>query len=144
MQDENLPGRAEADRNRTVLIVEDEPIVRSLIVEVVSDLGYATIEAHDGRTGLAMLQKDSPIDLIITDLGLPDFNGRQIAEAGRVERPALKVLFVTGYDRHNATQEFGTLDPGMAILSKPFTIDQLIARVQALMKSEGEAKALPS
>ena len=87
-----------AEAGQTVLIVDDEPTVRMLVVEVLEDLGYAAIEAHDGTTGLAILRSQARIDLLVTDVGLPGgMNGRQVADAGRVLRPGLKVLFITGY-----------------------------------------------
>ena len=81
-----------------VLVIDDEPTVRMLIAEVLADLGYAVIEAPDGPAGLKVLDSNARIDLLITDVGLPGgMNGRQVADAARVSRPDLKVLFITGY-----------------------------------------------
>jgi Response regulator receiver domain/Histidine kinase-, DNA gyrase B-, and HSP90-like ATPase len=83
---QNKPG-LKADGG-TVLVVDDEPVIRMLVTEVVEELGYSAIEAADGAAGMTMLQSDSKIDLLITDVGLPGgINGRQVADAGRALRP---------------------------------------------------------
>jgi len=118
-----------ARKNETVLVVEDEPVVRALIVEVLRELGYRAIEAADGPAGLAMLESKQAIELLITDIGLPGLNGRQIAEAGRGLRPNLRVLFMTGY-AENAAIAPGFLEPGMTMITKPFAMDQLALRIR--------------
>ncbi len=117
----------------TVLVVEDEPVVRGLIVEVLSDLGYAALEAVDGPAGLALLQSKHRIDLLITDIGLPGLNGRQVADAGRLLRPGLKILFMTGY-AENASLAAGFLEPGMAMITKPFAMEVLGAKVRKIIE----------
>ena len=124
----DLP-RAEA--GETVLVVEDEPVVRGLIVEVLGELGYRALEAADGPSGLKLLQSRRRIDLLITDVGLPGLNGRQLADQARERRPDLKVLFITGY-AENATMANGFLEPGMAMLTKPFAVDALMRKVSQL------------
>jgi CheY-like chemotaxis protein len=116
----------------TVLVVEDEPVVRTLIVEVLADLGYQVLEAGDGPSGLEILQSRQPIDLLITDIGLPGLNGRQVADAARVARPGLKVLFMTGYAQ-SAAAAAGFLEPGMAMVIKPFGMDDFATRIRALI-----------
>ncbi|WP_234730465.1 hybrid sensor histidine kinase/response regulator [Acidocella facilis] len=116
----------------SVLVVEDDAMVRGLIVEVLGTLGYAALQAQDGPQGLEMLQSRRAIDLLITDIGLPGLNGRQIAEAGRLLRPNLKVLFMTGYAEKAVIQE-GGLAPGMEIMAKPFTMDALAARLRGML-----------
>ena len=102
-----------------------------LITETLGGLGYAAMEAADGPSGLRILQSKARIDLLITDVGLPGLNGRQLADAARVMRPNLRMLFITGY-AHNATiGGGGTLEPGMEILTKPFAMDMLITRSKA-------------
>ncbi|MBR0692912.1 PAS domain-containing protein [Bradyrhizobium lablabi] len=119
----------QAQTGRTILIVDDEPSVRMLVIEVLEELGYAVREAKDGPTGLRMLQSGGHIDLLITDVGLPGgMNGRQLADAARVTRPDLKVLFITGY-AENAIIGNGQLGPGMRVLTKPFVMDTLARRV---------------
>ncbi len=123
-----------ADGNETVLVVDDEPTVRMLVGEVLQDLGYTAVEASDGPAGLKVLQSGAPIDLLITDVGLPGgMNGRQVADAGRVLRPGLKVLFITGY-AENAVVGNGQLDPGMQVLTKPFAMDVLASRIRNLIR----------
>jgi CheY-like chemotaxis protein len=120
------PARAEGE---TVLVVEDEPVVRGLIVEVLNDLGYAALEAADGPAGLEFLQSKRRIDLLVTDIGLPGLNGRQVADAGRALRPGLKVLFMTGY-AENAAFASGFLEPGMEMITKPFAMEALMGRIR--------------
>jgi PAS domain S-box-containing protein len=117
----------------TVLVVDDEPTVRMLVTEVLEDLGYTAIEAADSGAGLRVLQSDVRIDLLVTDVGLPGgMNGRQMAEAGRVKRPGLKVLFITGY-AEAAVFGNGPLDPGMQVLTKPFVVEVLGARIREMI-----------
>jgi len=116
-----------------VLVIDDEPVVRMLIVEVLSEAGYLALEAEDGATGLKLLQSSERIDLLITDVGLPGgMNGRQVADAARTTRPNLKVLFVTGY-AENAVVGNGHLDPGMAVITKPFVMAELGNKVREMI-----------
>ncbi len=134
--DEAVPDLADAPRaeqGETVLIVDDEPTVRMLVTEVLEDLGYTAIEAADSVAGLKVLQSDVRIDLLVTDVGLPGgMNGRQMADAGRVKRPGLKVLFITGY-AENAAVGNGHLEPGMQVLTKPFVMEALASRIKELI-----------
>ena len=121
------------EAGETVLVVDDEPAVRMLVTDVLTDLGYAAVEAKDGPDGLKVLQSEQRIDLLITDVGLPGgMNGRQVADAARTLRPNLKVLFITGY-AENAVVGNGHLDPGMAVLTKPFAVNDLILRIRTLI-----------
>ena len=111
----------------------DEASLRGLIAEDLESLGYGVIAVADGLAGLHVLQSDRRIDLLLTDVGLPGgLNGRQVADAGRVTRPELKVLFITGY-AENAVVGNGHLDPGMAVLTKPFAVDGLAVRIKELI-----------
>ena len=122
-----------AGTGETVLVVDDEPSVRMLIGDVLQDLGYAAREAEDGATGLQILRSGAPIDLLVTDVGLPGgMNGRQVADAARALRPGLKVLFITGY-AENAAVGNGHLEPGMAVMTKPFAMDDLAAKIRGLI-----------
>jgi PAS domain S-box-containing protein len=117
----------------TVLVVDDEPTVRMLVVEVLEENGYQVIEAADGPSGLHILQSDARVDLLITDVGLPGgLNGRQVADAARAIRPSLKVLFITGY-AENAVIGNGHLDMGMEIVTKPFQVAALSTKIRALI-----------
>ena len=123
----------QARAGETVLIVDDEETVRELITEVMRELGYRTLARADGAEGLAVLQSKERVDLLITDVGLPGgMNGRQVADAGRTLRPALRVLFITGYAEGAITKD-GMLEAGMGILIKPFTIETLARRVQDMI-----------
>ena len=120
-----------AEAGETVLVVEDEPVIRNLIIEVLQDLGYRALEASDGPAGLKILQSRQRINLLVTDVGLPGINGRQLADAARETRPELKVLFITGY-AENATLANGFLDPGMEIFTKPFAVEALATRIRSM------------
>jgi len=123
-----------AERGETVLVVDDEPTVRMLVAEVLEDLGYTAIEVADGAAGLAVLQSDARVDLLVTDVGLPGgMNGRQVADAGRALRPGLKVLFITGY-AESAVVGNGHLEPGMHVLIKPFQMDVLTGKIRDLIR----------
>jgi CheY-like chemotaxis protein len=118
---------------RTVLVVDDEPLVRMLVVDAVEDLGFSAIEAEDGVQALEALRSGASIDLLVTDVGLPNgMNGRQVADAARELRPGLKVLFVTGY-AENAVLNDGHLDPGMQVVTKPFDMTGLSNRIQGMV-----------
>ena len=128
-----LADAPRAEDGQTVLVVDDEPTVRLLVTEVLEDLGYRAIEAADGAAGLQVLQSDVRVDLLVTDVGLPGgMNGRQVADAARVARPTLKVLFITGY-AENAVLSHGHLDPGMHVLTKPFSLEVLASRIKELI-----------
>ena len=130
-----LADAPRAEDGQTVLVVDDEPTVRMLVAEVLEDLGYTAIEAADGAAGLKVLRSDVRVDLLVTDVGLPGgMNGRQVADAARVARPDLKVLFITGY-AENAVLSHGHLDPGMHVLTKPFTMESLASRIKELISN---------
>lgn len=135
------PAPAARD-GEVVLVVEDESAVRALVCEVLGDMGYRVIEAHDGPSGLAALSSDARIDLLVTDVGLPGLNGRQLADAARATRPVLPVLFMTGY-AESAAINGGFLDPGMALLTKPFDVEALTAKL-ATMQAGWRTAPLPN
>jgi len=119
--------------SETVLVVDDEPTVRMLLMDVLAEQGYTVLEAADSVAGLKLLRSDVHIDLLITDVGLPGgMNGRQMADAGREVRPDLKTLLITGY-AENAALGQGDLGTGMWVLTKPFAVDALTSRVRELM-----------
>jgi PAS domain S-box-containing protein len=125
----------ETHRSGKVLVVEDEPAVRALVVDALQDMGHEVIAASDGQAGFELLSKDSGIDLLVTDVGLPGLNGRQLADAGRVLDPELKILFMTGY-AHNATgNDADWLGWGMEVITKPFAVETLAERVQHILQS---------
>jgi signal transduction histidine kinase/DNA-binding response OmpR family regulator len=117
----------------TVLIVDDEPTVRLLITDLLQDAGYRVLEAGDGPSGLKILQSDTRVDLLLSDVGLPGgMNGRQVADAARVLRPNLKVLFITGY-AENAVIGNAHLEPGMQVITKPFAMEALANMVREMI-----------
>jgi len=132
---EALPRSGQGE---TVLVVDDEPTVRMLVTDILEDLGYAAIEAADSAAGLKVLQSDARIDLLVTDVGLPGgMNGRQMADAARMTRPELKVLFITGY-AENAIPGNRRLAPGTAVLTKPFPIETMAARIRSMIEAKQE------
>nr|WP_256354854.1 PAS domain-containing protein [Pseudomonas sp. sia0905] len=120
----------------TVLIVDDEPAIRMLVTEVLEGQGYTTLEAGDGPSALKIVQSDARIDLLVTDVGLPaGMNGRQLADFARQERPELKVLFITGY-AENSVIGNGHLEPGMRLLTKPFTMQAIANRIHEMIEGD--------
>ncbi|GGB29632.1 hybrid sensor histidine kinase/response regulator [Sphingomonas metalli] len=119
---------------KAVLVVDDEPTVRMLVVDALEEMGHACAEAGDGPEGLRILDAAERIDLLITDVGLPGgMNGRQVAEAARERIPGLRILFITGY-AENAVLNHGHIAPGMEVLTKPFAIEDLRMRVDRLLR----------
>ena len=134
-------ARADADQaaaqlpvgsGERVLVVEDDPSVRMLVVEVLRDLGYSTVEAVDATTATVALETNPRFDLLISDVGLPGMNGRQLAEVARVMAPHLPVLFMTGYTASAANKEQFLAD-GMYMITKPFDIDDLAVTIHRIV-----------
>jgi len=119
-----------------VLMVEDEPGVRMVVRDVLSDLGYTVLEAENGRAGLNIIASGVRIDLLLTDVGLPGgMNGRQLADAARQRRPELKVLFITGYADSVVAVGNGQMEPGMEVMTKPFALETLATRIQNIINN---------
>ena len=126
----------EGSGHETILVVEDDRDVRAYLVELLRDLNYRVLSAHDAVSALGMIETGNiRIDLLLTDVVLPGMNGRQLAEQARNRRPDLKVLFTTGYSR-NAIVHQGRLDPGVAMIQKPITQDALAARIRDLLDAK--------
>jgi CheY-like chemotaxis protein len=121
-----------AATGETVLVVEDEPVVRGVILEMLGEQGYRTLQAVDGPSGLKILRSGARIDLLVTDVGLPGMNGRQLADQARETRPDLKILFITGYAESVAIAD-GFLQPGMEMITKPFDLDNLSRRIRSMV-----------
>ena len=134
MPDEGAKAIVEYDgRGRTVLLVEDDDSVRLLVSEVLSELRYDTLEAGSADEALPILTSHQRIDLLVSDVGLPGMNGRQLAELARKQRPDLPILFVTGY-AENAAMRAGFLGTNMSMITKPFSIDTLAAKIDEMIR----------
>ena len=118
-----------------VVVVEDDPAVRMLVVNVLDELGYTAHQAADARAALPLLESDLRVDLLVTDVGLPGMNGRQLAEIARQHRPGLRVLFMTGY-AEKAAERQGFLEDGMDMVAKPFSIDLLANKIRSMIGVE--------
>ena len=135
--DEGLPAPGQTttatNASGTILVVDDEASLRMIMSDVLIGLGYDVLEAQDGASALRILDSDVRLDLLVTDVGLPGgMNGRQVADAAKVRRPDLKVLFVTGY-AENAAIGNGFVGEGMQVLTKPFPIDEFIRRIKSML-----------
>lgn len=129
----DVADMAHANHGETVLVIDDEPLVRMLVTDVLRELGYAAIEAVDGPSGLKILRSAVRIDLLITDIGLTGgMDGGQVAEAARKMRPAVKVLFITGF-AEKAVLSQGHIEAEMSVLTKPFAMEALASRVKSLL-----------
>ncbi|WP_145730822.1 hybrid sensor histidine kinase/response regulator [Nitrospirillum pindoramense] len=126
-------GETPEGAGEIVLVVEDDESVRLLVLDVLQELGYTALHAADGRGALSVIESSSQIDLLITDVGLPGLNGRQLAEIARRRRPDLPVLFVTGYAA-NAAVRGDFLDEGMDMVMKPFAMDELAAKIRGILE----------
>ncbi|MGN7743512.1 response regulator [Pseudomonas sp. 22526] len=112
----------------TILVVEDDTIVRMLIVDVLEELEFKVLEAAGSEEALTRLQDSAlRIDLMMTDVGLPGMDGKELAARARTLRPELPVLFASGY------AENIEVAAGMAVIGKPFSIDQLRNKVRTLL-----------
>ncbi|MGQ0740992.1 MAG: response regulator [Alphaproteobacteria bacterium] len=117
----------------TVLVAEDEAMLRVVAVEVLTDAGYRVLEAGDGNTALKAIQDDANVDLLISDIKMPGLNGYELAEAGMALRPAMKVLLMTGYVQEPIPAKMAAA--GVRVLYKPFDIDQLPALADSMLKN---------
>ncbi len=129
-----LDGRI-AGAGKTVLVVDDEALVRMLIADVLDELGFKILQGATAAEGLRILQSDAPIDLLVSDVGLPGgMNGRQMADTARIVRPDLKVLFITGYAEASVIGE-GVLEPNMRVISKPFDLAAMTRLIRDLIEA---------
>ena len=137
--DEELVAEARtrsSGQGEVVLVVDDEPSIRLLVTDILEEAGCTAIEAKDGPAAIKVLESDAHVDLLITDVGLPNgMNGRQVADAGRALRPGLKTLFITGY-AENAVLGHGHLEAGMEIVTKPFAMDDIASRIARLLEKK--------
>jgi CheY-like chemotaxis protein len=133
-------GDVEGQVGETILIVEDDPDVRTFLVEALRDLNYRTFSASDAAAALRLLDRASNrIDLLLTDVVMPGLNGRELAVVAQQHRPDLKVLFMTGYSR-NAIVHQGRLDPGIEMIQKPMSQRELAGRIRDLLDTAPSAQ----
>lgn len=126
-------GEAPLGTGEIVLVVEDEPVVRSLIVEVLAELGYRTLQAADAQEAIPILESGQVIDLMISDVGLPGMNGRQLADLAQSKLPGLKVLLATGYAEGSNVSDY--LAQNMEIMTKPFAIEALANKIKEMLRA---------
>ncbi|MDE2377624.1 CHASE3 domain-containing protein [Bradyrhizobium sp.] len=122
--------------SETILVVEDDALVRNFVTAQLQSLGYRTIAADDARAALALVDRGEPFDLLFTDVVMPGMSGRQLADAVAQRRPGLKVLYTSGYT-DNAIAHQGKLDPGVLLLAKPYRRNQLADMIRLALKGEG-------
>ncbi|WP_223631536.1 PAS domain-containing hybrid sensor histidine kinase/response regulator [Pseudomonas atacamensis] len=122
---------AASSSGETAIVVEDDPAVRMLVLDLLKELGYTTFEAENATNALPVLESVQRVDLLVTDVGLPGMNGRQLAEIARQHRPGLKVLFMTGYAQIAAERQ-GFLEEGMDMVAKPFVLEVLASKIRKL------------
>jgi CheY-like chemotaxis protein len=125
---------ARAGAGESILLVEDDDRVRLLTVEALRELGYVVVHAANAEDALKKLETHPDVRLLFTDIVMPNMNGRKLADQALQARPELKLLFTTGFTR-NAVVHNGVLDHGVNFLAKPFTIDQLAAKVREVLDS---------
>jgi CheY-like chemotaxis protein len=131
---ETPAAEAPAGAGETVMVVEDDPSVRTVVIELLKELGYEAIDVADSDEALRVLETPQRIDLLISDVGLPGLNGRQLAEIARRRRPDLPVLFITGYAA-GAARRSEVLGPGMEMISKPFAVEALAQKVREMLEA---------
>ena len=120
--------------NETVLVVEDEDSVRSVTVDMLTELGYRVLQAEGAMAGLKILDAHPEVTLLFTDVVMPDVNGRKLADEAKKRRPDLSVLFTTGYTR-NAIVHNGVLDAGVHLIVKPFTMETLAQKLEEIFRA---------
>lgn len=126
---EDEPAEAIPQGNgQTILVTEDDPDVRTYVLQSLIELGYKVIQAADGQTALAILRRQR-VDLLLTDVVMPGMNGRELVDEARKHNQDLKAIFMTGYSR-NAIVHHGRVDPGVSLLTKPFSLSALAQQVR--------------
>jgi CheY-like chemotaxis protein len=125
-----------------VLVVEDDDKVREVTVQLLRELNYATIDAGSAHTALRLLDGHPDVKVLLTDVVMPDMNGRRLAEEALKRRPDLRVLYTTGYTR-NAIVHNGVLDPDVQLLVKPFMIESLAQKLDEILSIDVMDKAGP-
>jgi CheY-like chemotaxis protein len=127
-------GAPTGSADTVILVVEDEEQVRHMSADALRDLGYTVVEAADGAQALEQLQIQAKVDLLFTDIVMPNMTGRELADKARELRPQIKVLYTTGYTR-NAVVHNGVVGAGLAFVPKPFSLDLLARKVRGVLDS---------
>ena len=134
---ESVPGDpgqpAAAPRNKVILLVEDETSVRKFVGATLRQRGYTVLEAKDGSEGLAIGEREPRIDLLLTDVVMPNMNGGDLALKLKAVKPDIKVLFISGYTKDVLSQN-SPVDPDMRFLQKPFNKNDLALKVDEILK----------
>lgn len=131
-QSTDTPNLRQGSRKEVILVVEDDIRVRAVSVEALNELGYSVLEAAGPHQALALLNAHDDIALLFTDVVMPDMSGRELSDRARQKQPMLKVLYTTGYTR-NAIVHNGVLDPGTSLVSKPFNLEELAAKIRKIL-----------
>ena len=129
-----------AQGEEIILVVEDEERVRHISVDTLRELGYTVVQASDAAQALSVLTMQPRVDLLFTDIVMPGMNGRLLAEQAADAWPGIKILYTTGYTR-NAIVHNGVLDANVALISKPFTVEQLAVKVRQVLDGQGANRA---
>jgi CheY-like chemotaxis protein len=145
MTEETAPTAPEAEKgSETILVVEDDNLVRNFVTAQLQGLGYKTIAAPDGRAALSLIDEGAQFDLLFTDVVIPGgMSGRQLAEVVAKRRPGLKVLFTSGYT-DNAIVHHGKLDEGVLLLTKPYRRNQLAEMIRTALEGKPPTPASPA
>ncbi len=125
---------ADAASSRTILIVDDESLVRMVAAEYLRDAGYIVEEAEDSNAALNMLRTGGKLDLLLTDVKMPHMSGYQLAEEALAERPGIKILIMTGYAQESLPQEM--VKAGVEVLYKPFDMNLLVERTGEILQTK--------
>jgi CheY-like chemotaxis protein len=128
----STPTIRTGDRSEIILVVEDEPLMRRSTAEALGELGYTVYDADSAANALAILDRVPGVKLLFTDVVMPDMNGKKLADEALRRRPHLKVIYTTGYTA-NAVVHGGVLDSGINFISKPFTLEQLAAKIRGVL-----------
>src|SRR5271157_5251158 len=121
-----------SDNGKTILVVDDEPEIRKLVGAMVSSFGYKVLTADSGEHALTLYRNHGPIELLITDVVAPGMSGPMLADKLSAQQPGLRVLFISGYDNTHVVQKY-VVEKGHALLAKPFTVDELKAKMRQLL-----------
>lgn len=121
-----------------ILVVEDDTVIRELSVDILEALGYRVLQAANGNQALATLEEQSHVDLMMTDLGLPDMDGEELAQKARSKHPDLPILLASGHIQNqniNSQEGLHSLQQPLGMIGKPFTLDQLRKKITQMLHS---------